>query len=95
MHAPWRKIFFHYTITIGGGGGVRVILIVPSFQNFVCLSLLSNATSCEDSPVKIWIVEILISIGSIARTVERRSRNPKKRVQIPLETTNFSLFAEA
>ena len=27
----------------------------------------------------------------IAQLVERRSRNPKMRVQIPLERTNFSL----
>ena len=32
-----------------------------------------------------------IPVGSIAQLVERRSRNPKMRVQIPLETTNFSL----
>ena len=29
---------------------------------------------------------------SIAQLVERPSRNPKMRVQIPLETTNFLLF---
>ena len=29
--------------------------------------------------------------GSIAQLVERRFRNPKMRVQIPLESTNFSL----
>ena len=30
-------------------------------------------------------------VSSIAQLVERRSRNPKMRVQIPLEAKNFSL----
>ena len=33
------------------------------------------------------------SVDSIAQLVERRSRNLKMRVRIPLETTNFSLFS--
>ena len=32
-----------------------------------------------------------IPVGSTAQLLERRSRNPKMRAQIPLETTNFSL----
>ena len=31
-------------------------------------------------------------VSSVAQLVERRSRNPKMRVQMSLETTNFSLF---
>ena len=34
-----------------------------------------------------------IPVDSIAQLVERRSRNPKMRVRIPHETTNFSLFS--
>ena len=41
-----------------------------------------------------WIrLAIPIPVGSIAQLVERRSRNPKMRVQMPLEATNFSLFS--
>ena len=32
-------------------------------------------------------------VGSVAQLVERQSRNPKMRVHIPLETTNFLLFS--
>ena len=32
-------------------------------------------------------------VGSIVQWVERWSRNPKMRVEFPLETTNFSLIS--
>ena len=34
-----------------------------------------------------------IPVGSIAQLEKRRFGNPKMRVQIPLKTTNFSLFS--
>ena len=34
-----------------------------------------------------------ILVGSIAQLAERRSRNKKMRVWVPLDTTDFSLFS--
>ena len=49
----------------------------------------SSKTSVKSS-LK-YFAHLPIAVGSIAQLVERQSRNPKMRVQIPLETTNFSL----
>ena len=57
-----------------------------------CASLKASVKSARKCFVHLnWIDSLPIPVGSIAQLVEWRFRNPKMRVQIPLETTNFSL----
>ena len=63
-------------------------------------NLLKNVLSFKTKHItkqsKTWHLNWMrlpILVDSIAQLVERRSRNPKMRVQIPLETTNISLVS--
>ena len=71
-------------------GGVNALAGVLLYFNHTCKAL-SIISSCRKRHINCQIIIIIIII--VTQLVERRSRNPKTRVRIPLETTNFSLFS--
>ena len=76
-------------------GGVNALAGVLLYFNHTCkaLSIISSCGKRHTNCQIIIIIIIVIIIIIITQLVERRSRNPKTRVRIPLETTNFSLFS--
>ena len=61
----------------------------------VCSDLveLTNFKTAENVKKSHKVCILVVSRSYFKCFVERRSRNPKMRVKIPLETTNFSLFS--
>ena len=57
-----------------------------------CASSKTSVKSSRKCFVHLNWIRLATINPSIAQLVEQQSRNPKMRVRIPLETTNFSLF---
>ena len=57
-----------------------------------CASSKTSVISCHENISCTWIRLAINPSWLVAQLVERQSRTPKMRVQIPLETTNFSLY---
>ena len=71
---------------------VIIISTVRSSDEFLQLDAQHKLGFLNNPKVCSLTKFILVSLCG-KQSVERRYRNPKMRVQIPLETTNFSLFS--